>query len=73
MLFRSVGAMRYGEIANTGHLQRVVFNANGDEIRREMLLADLRQRIRAVKQAPDGSIYLLTEEAQGALLKLDPQ
>ena len=68
-----VGAMRYGEIANTGHLQRVVFNANGDEIRREMLLADLRQRIRAVKQAPDGSIYLLTEEAQGALLKLDPQ
>jgi glucose/arabinose dehydrogenase len=67
-----VGAMRYGEIANTGHLQRIVFNANGDEIRREMLLTDLRQRIRAVKQAPDGSIYLLTEEAQGALLKLEP-
>jgi glucose/arabinose dehydrogenase len=68
-----VGAMRYGEIANTGHMQRIVFNANGDEIRREMLLTDLRQRVRAVKQAPDGSIYLLTEEAQGALLKLEPQ
>ncbi len=67
-----VGAMRYGEIANTGHLQRIVFNASGDEIRREMLLTDLRQRIRSVKQAPDGSIYLLTEEAQGALLKLEP-
>ena len=67
-----VGAMRYGEIANTGHMQRVVFNANGDEIRREMLLTDLRQRIRAVKQAPDGTIYLLTEEAQGALLRIDP-
>jgi len=67
-----VGAMRYGEIANTGHMQRIVFNANGDEIRREMLLTDLRQRVRSVKQAPDGTIYLLTEEAQGALLKLEP-
>jgi glucose/arabinose dehydrogenase len=67
-----VGAMRYGEIPNTGHLQRVVFNAAGDEIRREMLLTDLRQRIRAVRQAPDGSIYLLTEEAQGALLRIEP-
>jgi glucose/arabinose dehydrogenase len=67
-----VGAMRYGEIANTGHMQRIVFNAQGDEIRREMLLTDLRQRVRAVKQAPDGSIYLLTEEAQGALLRLEP-
>ena len=67
-----VGAMRYGEIPNTGHLQRVVFNAAGDEVRREMLLTDLRQRIRAVKQAPDGTIYLLTEEAQGALLRLEP-
>ena len=68
-----VGSMRFGEIANTGHMQRIVFNANGDEIRREMMLTDLRQRIRAVKQAPDGSIYLLTEEAQGALLRLEPQ
>ena len=68
-----VGSMRYGEIANTGHMQRIVFNANGDEIRREMMLTDLRQRIRAVKQAPDGTIYLLTEEAQGALLRIEPQ
>ena len=67
-----VGAMRYGEIANTGHMQRIVFNAQGDEIRREMLLTELRQRVRAVKQGPDGSIYLLTEEAQGALLRLEP-
>jgi glucose/arabinose dehydrogenase len=54
-------------------MQRIVFNANGDEIRREMLLTDLRQRIRAVKQGPDGTIYLLTEEAQGALLRIEPQ
>jgi glucose/arabinose dehydrogenase len=67
-----VGAMRFGEIPNTGHLQRIVFNANGDEIRREMLLTELRQRIREVRQGPDGFVYLLTEEAQGALLRLEP-
>src|SRR5688572_31770869 len=29
-----VGAMRFGEIPGTGHLHRVVFNTNGEEIRR---------------------------------------
>jgi glucose/arabinose dehydrogenase len=67
-----VGAMRFGEIPNTGHLQRIVFNQNGDEIRREMLLTELRQRVREVRQGPDGLIYLLTDEAQGALLRLEP-
>jgi glucose/arabinose dehydrogenase len=67
-----VGAMRFGEIPNTGHLQRIVFNGNGDEIRREMLLTELRQRIREVRQGPDGLLYLLTDEAQGALLRLEP-
>ena len=33
-----VGAMRFGEIPNTGHMQRVVFNEKGEEIRREMFL-----------------------------------
>jgi glucose/arabinose dehydrogenase len=67
-----VGAMRYGEIPNTGHLQRIVFNEKTEEMRREMLLTEFRQRIRDVKQGPDGFIYLLTEENPGALLKLEP-
>jgi glucose/arabinose dehydrogenase len=67
-----VGAMRYGEIAGTGHLQRVVFNENMEEIRREMLLLQLQQRIRDVRQGPDGLIYLLTEENPGALLRIEP-
>jgi glucose/arabinose dehydrogenase len=67
-----VGAMRYGEIPNTGHLQRIVFNEKTEEIRREMLLTDFRQRIRDVKQGPDGFVYLLTDENPGALLKLEP-
>jgi aldose sugar dehydrogenase len=68
-----VGAMRYGEIPNTGHLQRIVFNERGEEMRREMLLTEFRQRIRDVRQGPDGFLYLLTDENPGALLKLEPQ
>ena len=68
-----VGAMRYGEIPNTGHLQRIVFNEKTQEIRREMLLTEFRQRIRDVKQGPDGFVYLLTDENPGVLLKLEPQ
>ena len=67
-----VGAMRYGEIPNTGHLQRIVFNEKTEEVRREMLLTEFRQRIRDVKQGPDGFVYLLTDENPGALLKLEP-
>ena len=67
-----VGAMRYGEIPNTGHLQRIVFNDKTEEVRREMLLTEFRQRIRDVKQGPDGFVYLLTDENPGVLLKLEP-
>ena len=67
-----VGALRFGEIAQTGHLQRVVFNERGEEMRREMLLTELRQRIRDVREGPDGLLYLLTDENPGALLRLEP-
>jgi len=67
-----IGAMRVGEIPNTGHLERVVFNDKTEEIRRESLLWELRQRIRDVRQGPDGFIYLLTDESPGALLKIEP-
>jgi glucose/arabinose dehydrogenase len=53
-------------------LQRVVFNQRGLPIRRDMLLWELRQRIREVRQGPDGLIYLLTDEEHGALLRLEP-
>jgi aldose sugar dehydrogenase len=66
-----VGSMTVGRIGGTGHLQRVVFNEKGEQ-RREMLLTDLRQRIRDVRQGPDGLIYLLTDESAGALLKIEP-
>ena len=67
-----VGGLREGEIARTGQLQRIVFNENWDELRRESLLRGLHQRIRDVRQGPDGLIYVLTEEDQAALLRLEP-
>jgi glucose/arabinose dehydrogenase len=67
-----VGAMRMGEIPGTGHLQRILFNENMEELRREMLLVDWRQRIRDVRQGPDGLLYLLTDEDDGAILRIEP-
>jgi glucose/arabinose dehydrogenase len=67
-----VGGMRMGEIPGTGHLQRIGFNANWEEIRREMLLVDLRQRIRDVRQGPDELLYLLTDEDAGTILRIEP-
>jgi glucose/arabinose dehydrogenase len=67
-----VGAMRVGEIAGTGHLQRIVFNTKWEEIRRESMLTELRQRIREVRQGPDGLLYLLTDEDPGAVLRIEP-
>ena len=52
--------------------QRIVFNEKTEEIRRESLLTELRQRIRDVRQGPDGLLYLLTDENPGALLKIEP-
>ncbi|UCV19270.1 PQQ-dependent sugar dehydrogenase [Ferribacterium limneticum] len=39
-------------------------------VREEKLLTGLRQRVRDVREGPDGTIYLLTDEGKGQLLKL---
>jgi len=49
-----------------------VFNQSTEELRRESLLGELRQRIREVRQGPDGYLYLLTDEDDGALLRIEP-
>jgi glucose/arabinose dehydrogenase len=67
-----VGAMTEGRIPGTGHLQRVVFNENMEEIRRESMLRQLRQRIREVREGTDGFLYLLSDEDEGALLRIEP-
>lgn len=68
-----VGAMRQGEVPGSGHLQRIDFNDRSEELHREVLLRELKQRIRDVRQGPDGLLYLLTAENDGALLKMEPR
>ena len=41
-------------------------------LREERLLKGLVGRIRDVRMGPDGLVYLLTDEAEGALLRLEP-
>jgi glucose/arabinose dehydrogenase len=67
-----VGGMRTGEIPGTGHLERIVLNDKMEELRRESMLVELHQRIREVRQGPDGLLYLLTDEDPGALLRIEP-
>jgi glucose/arabinose dehydrogenase len=67
-----VGALRTGEIPGTGHLERIMLNEKLEEMRRESLLTELRQRIRDVKQGPDGYLYVVTDQTQGAVLRIEP-
>ena len=67
-----VGALREGRMPHTGHLERVVFNRQGQEIGRESLLVELKQRIRDVRQGLDGYLYVLTDEDDAVLLRIEP-
>jgi glucose/arabinose dehydrogenase len=67
-----VGGLRQGESPRTGHMQRIEFNEKWEEIRREPMLRELQQRIRDVRQGPDGYLYVLTEEDNAALLRIEP-
>ena len=64
--------MRQGEVPGSGHLERIDFNAQWEELHRESMLRELRQRIRDVRQGPDGLLYLLTAENDGALIRIEP-
>ena len=67
-----IGGMTEGRISGTGQLQRIVFNDDWDHLRIESFFMGLRQRIRNVRQGPDGLLYALTDEDDGALLKIEP-
>jgi aldose sugar dehydrogenase len=66
-----VTSMMEGRIAGTGHLERVVFNENG-ETRRESMFSELGQRIRYVTQGPDDLLYMLVDHSDGVILKIAP-
>jgi glucose/arabinose dehydrogenase len=67
-----VGSIQRGRTAGTGGVERVVFNDKLWELRRETILMDLHQRVRDVRQGPDGLLYLLTDEDDGAVIRIEP-
>ncbi|MBV8844679.1 MAG: PQQ-dependent sugar dehydrogenase [Bryobacterales bacterium] len=67
-----VGGMRQGEVPRSGHLERIDFNDKWEELHRESMLRELQNRIRDVRQGPDGYLYLLTAENDGALIRMEP-
>jgi aldose sugar dehydrogenase len=54
------------------HLRRVHLDSRGEVVDQEELLNDLHWRIRDVRSAPDGYIYVCTDEADGRVLRLEP-
>jgi len=59
-----------------GDMTRSVLRArigpNGEVGAQERMLTELKQRFRDVRLGPDGDLYLLTDEADGAILKVEP-
>jgi len=54
------------------HLARLVLD--GEQVTaEERLLTNLNQRIRDVKQGPDGAIYVATDSARGRILRVMPR
>lgn len=60
-----VGSLRPGALVRL----RV---ANGRVTLEERYLADLGERIRDVREGPDGALYLLTDSSRGRLLRVEP-
>jgi glucose/arabinose dehydrogenase len=65
--------LREGELAPSGQMQRIEFNEKWEEIRREPMLRELKQRVRDVRQGPDGLLYVLTAENNGFVLRIEPR
>jgi aldose sugar dehydrogenase len=54
------------------HLRRVHLDEHGNVVYQEQLLNDLNWRIRDVRAAPDGYLYVCTDETDGRILRLEP-
>jgi aldose sugar dehydrogenase len=53
------------------YLNRIVLNGT-KVVREEKLLTDLDERVRDVRQGPDGLLYALTDQSNGKLVRLLP-
>jgi glucose/arabinose dehydrogenase len=57
----------------TRSLVRITFDRAGNVTGQEKMLTELGQRLRDVRQGPDGFVYVLTDETAGAMLRIEPQ
>lgn len=64
------GSLMVGSLKFT-HLVRLTL-ANGKVVAEERLLQDRGQRVRDVRQGPDGLLYVLTDSPEGELVRLRP-
>lgn len=56
------------------HMQLVRLEMDGLKVKKEQrLLGELEERLRDVKQGPDGKLYILTDNPEGKLIRLDPK
>lgn len=64
------GSLFVGSL-NTTMLNRVVLDGTR-VVRQERLFADLRERVRDVRDGPDGHLYFVTDNAAGRILRVEP-
>jgi glucose/arabinose dehydrogenase len=55
----------------TGNIHRIGLDENGTATELETIAVN--QRVRDVRQGPDGLLYVLTDQAQGQLIRIEPQ
>ena len=60
-----VGGLREGETPRTGQIQRIEFNEKWEEIRREPMLRELKQRIGELSMRVLGRAALVREDVAG--------
>jgi glucose/arabinose dehydrogenase len=65
------GNLFVGALAQT-HLSRLVLEGNR-VVGEERLLSDLGERIRDVRQGPDGFLYVATDASNGRILRVVPR
>jgi len=56
----------------TRSVVRETFDKQGKPVAQELMLTDLKQRFRDIRVGPDGFLYLLTDEKDGAVLRIEP-
>lgn len=60
------GALKYMQV------QRLVMK-DGEVVAQEVLAEDIGDRVRDLKQGPDGAVYLVTDDANGRIVRMAPE